>query len=49
MAILSHDVLYSLIFMGCDFLPELRMTPMGLWDVKEGRSIIPARRLTDGA
>ena len=30
-----HDILYTLLFLTCDFLPGLRLTPRGLYDVKE--------------
>jgi len=33
------DILYSLLFLTCDFLPDLRLTPRGVWAVKEGRAI----------
>ena len=29
-----HDPLYSLLFASGDFLPELRLTPMGVLEVK---------------
>lgn len=29
-----HDILYTLLFLTCDFLPALRLTPLGLLDVK---------------
>ncbi len=29
-----HDILYTLLFLTCDFLPGLRLTPYGLYDVK---------------
>jgi adenine deaminase len=31
------DVLYTLLFLTCDFLPELRLTPQGVLEVKAGR------------
>jgi adenine deaminase len=37
-----HDILYTLLFLVCDFLPTLRLTPTGLLDVKSSRSLIPA-------
>jgi len=36
------DILYSLLFLCCDFLPGLRLTPRGVLDVKSGR-IIPSK------
>ena len=41
-----HDVVYSLLFASGDFLPELRLTPRGLLDVKSRTVLEPARRLT---
>ncbi|MCL6632210.1 MAG: amidohydrolase family protein [Alicyclobacillus herbarius] len=29
-----HDILYSFLFLACDFLPGLRLTPLGVIDVK---------------
>lgn len=40
-----HDILYSLLFITCDFLPGLRLTPKGVLDVKTQRVWIPAQRL----
>ena len=40
-----HDVVYSLLFASGDFLPELRLTPRGLFDVKSRTVLEPARRL----
>ncbi|MDP9457551.1 MAG: amidohydrolase family protein [Actinomycetota bacterium] len=37
-----HDVLYTLLFLTCDFLPSLRLTPLGLLEVKSSRVLIPA-------
>ncbi len=36
-----HDILYSLLFLTCDFLPGLRLTPLGLMDVKPRRILLP--------
>ncbi|OMP67301.1 adenine deaminase C-terminal domain-containing protein [Domibacillus epiphyticus] len=30
-----HDILYTLLFLTCDFLPGLRLVPYGLYDVKK--------------
>jgi adenine deaminase len=40
-----HDPLYSLLFASGDFLPELRVTPRGLVEVKSGAVLEPARPL----
>jgi adenine deaminase len=40
-----HDPLYSLLFASGDFLPELRLTPRGLVEVKSGAVLEPARPL----
>ncbi len=40
-----HDVLYTLLFLTCDFLPALRLTPLGLLDVKASETRAPAERL----
>ncbi len=40
-----HDIVYSLLFASGDFLPELRLTPRGLLDVKSRTVLEPARRL----
>ncbi|MDQ3862302.1 MAG: amidohydrolase family protein [Actinomycetota bacterium] len=39
-----HDILYTLLFLTCDFLPALRLTPLGLLDVKSSEVLIPAER-----
>jgi adenine deaminase len=31
-----QDILYSLLFLCCDFLPGIRLTPKGVFDVKSG-------------
>jgi hypothetical protein len=37
-----HDALYSLLFLSCDFLPDLRLTAQGLLEVKSGAIVEPA-------
>lgn len=37
-----HDILYSLLFITCDFLPGLRLTPRGLYDVQTHTILNPA-------
>jgi adenine deaminase len=39
-----HDPLYSLLFASGDFLPELRLTPVGLLEVKTRAVLSPALR-----
>lgn len=39
-----HDILYTLLFLTCDFLPALRLTPFGLLDVKSSETLVPAER-----
>jgi len=39
-----HDILYTLLFLTCDFLPALRLTPMGLLDAKSAEVLVPAER-----
>ncbi len=38
-----HDILYTLLFLTCDFLPALRLTPLGLLDVKASEVLIPTK------
>ncbi|MDQ3864713.1 MAG: amidohydrolase family protein [Actinomycetota bacterium] len=40
-----HDILYTLLFLTCDFLPALRLTPLGLLDVKSSRTLAPVEQL----
>jgi adenine deaminase len=40
-----HDILYTLLFLTCDFLPALRLTPLGLLDVKSSETLVAAERL----
>ena len=39
-----HDPLYTLLFMTADFLPSVRLTADGVWDVKRRRILRPSRR-----
>jgi adenine deaminase len=39
-----HDILYTLLFLTCDFLPALRLTPLGLLDAKTFEVLVPAER-----
>jgi adenine deaminase len=39
-----HDPLFTLFFLAADFLPSIRLTPRGVWDVKAARVALPARR-----
>jgi len=41
-----HDILYTLLFLTCDFLPGLRVVPFGLYDVKSNQILRPAVPLT---
>lgn len=37
-----HDILYTLLFLTCDFLPGLRLVPYGLYDVKTDAILLSA-------
>jgi adenine deaminase len=39
-----HEPLYSLFFLAADFLPAVRLSPRGVWDVKRSRVLLPSRR-----
>ncbi|WP_434060169.1 adenine deaminase C-terminal domain-containing protein [Peribacillus simplex] len=41
-----HDILYTLLFLTCDFLPGLRLNPFGLYDVKTDRILFPSTSMT---
>ena len=41
-----HDPLFTLLFMSADFLPAVRLTPRGVWDVRASRVLLPSRRRT---
>ncbi len=40
-----HDISYTLLFLGFDSLPYVRLTYRGLWDVMAGREILPREDL----
>jgi adenine deaminase len=40
-----HDISYTLLFLGFDALPYLRLTYQGLWDVLAGRALLPREDL----
>ena len=39
-----HEPVFTLFFLAADFLPDVRLTPRGVWDVKRTRVLLPARR-----
>jgi adenine deaminase len=41
-----HDILYTLLFLTCDFLPGLRLVPKGLYDVKQNEILYRNESLT---
>jgi len=38
-----HEPLFTLFFLAADFLPHARLTPRGVWDVKQARVLLHAR------
>ncbi|PYN75788.1 MAG: adenosine deaminase [Candidatus Rokuibacteriota bacterium] len=38
-----HEPLYTLFFLAADFLPAVRLSPRGVWDVKQSRVLLPSR------
>ncbi len=40
-----HDILYTLLFLTCDFLPGLRLVPYGLFEVKTDDILLPSAPL----
>ena len=38
-----HDPLFTLFFLAADFLPAVRLSPRGVWDVKGARVLLPSR------
>ena len=43
-----HDPLFTCLFLTADFLPEVRLTARGVWDVKHRRVLSPSRPLARG-
>ncbi len=39
-----HDPFFTLFFLAADFLPAVRLSPRGVWDVKRSRVLLPSRR-----
>jgi adenine deaminase len=39
-----HDPMFTLFFLTGDFLPAVRLSPRGVWDVKRARVLWPVRR-----
>jgi len=39
-----HEPLYTLFFLAADFLPVVRLSPRGVWDVKRSQILLPSRR-----
>jgi adenine deaminase len=39
-----HEPFFTLLFLAADFLPAARLTPLGVWDVKTSRVLLPSRR-----
>jgi adenine deaminase len=40
-----HDIVYSLLFFTCDFLPSIRLTPLGVIEVKGGEVLSPCEEI----
>jgi adenine deaminase len=38
-----HEPMFTLFFLAADFLPFVRLSPRGVWDVKQGRVLLPRR------
>jgi adenine deaminase len=38
-----HEPLFTLFFLAADFLPFVRLSPRGVWDVRRGRVLLPRR------
>jgi adenine deaminase len=38
-----HEPRFTLFFLAADFLPFVRLSPRGVWDVRQGRVLLPRR------
>ncbi len=38
-----HDPLFTMLFLSADFLPAVRLSPRGVWDVKQSRVLLARR------
>jgi adenine deaminase len=38
-----HDPMFTLFFLAADFLPFVRLSPRGVWDVRRARVLLPRR------
>ena len=38
-----HEPVFTLFFLAADFLPAVRLSPLGVWDVKRSRVLLPSR------
>jgi adenine deaminase len=38
-----HEPFFTMLFLAADFLPAVRLSPLGVWDVRRGRVLLPAR------
>ena len=38
-----HEAVFSLFFLAADFLPSVRLSPLGVWDVRRSRVLLPSR------
>jgi len=43
-----HDPVFTLLFLTADFLPEVRLTARGVWDVKRRKVLAPTNALRRG-
>jgi adenine deaminase len=39
-----HEPVFTLFFLAADFLPAVRLSPRGVWDVRRGRVLMASRR-----
>jgi len=44
-----HDPFFTMLFLSADFLPAGRLTPLGVWDVKAARVLLPSRPRRSGS